>query len=134
MHLDLFETNDVIHARGRRRFLPELRAADWWVVAVLCVGVFRVVSEANLAGRRAWAGFVFVGHVHDVVLEGGVVVVFEAAWGGVAYKDFDVRLWKHCAPVFAQIFGYFWGATKAHYRTGSWSNRCAHLVGALRLR
>ena len=58
---------------------------------MLGVGVIGIVHEPDGAWGFAGSGLVYVGHVHEVVLESGVVVVREAAAVGIADDDIDVR-------------------------------------------
>ena len=67
---------DNILGGGRERgFLSDLRTADRRIATVFCVRVFRVVGETNWSRWRAWSGLVYVCHVHQIILEGVVVVV-----------------------------------------------------------
>lgn len=87
---DSVEFDDVFGGGGRGGFLSETVTADGGVDTVFGVGVVGVESETDLAGGRTWTGLVQVGHVHEVVLEGSVVVVAETTWGGVVEGDVDV--------------------------------------------
>lgn len=90
MEDDSFELDDVLWGGWGCGFLSETVTADGGVDAVFGVGVVGVESEADLAGRWAWTGFMDVGHVHEVVLEGCVVVFAETTWCGVVYGEIDV--------------------------------------------
>jgi len=65
----------------------------------LDIRVCRIEHEPYLTRRFALyvAWFVFVGEVHEVVGEGGVVVVLEATWGEFPCDEgVDVWLRKTC--------------------------------------
>ena len=87
---DPLERDNVVWGGGGRGLLAETVAADGGVEAVFGVGVSGVESEADVARGGRWAGVVDVGHVYEVILEGGVVVVAETTWGGVAEGEVDV--------------------------------------------
>jgi hypothetical protein len=77
VNLDALELDDILRGRRGRGFLPDLGTADRRVVTVFCVRVLRIVGEANCPWWRTWGGLVYVGHVHQVILEGVVVVVLQ---------------------------------------------------------
>ena len=84
-------------------FLSETVTADGGVDTVFGVGVSGVESEADLAWRGTWCGLVEVGYVHEVVLEGDVVVVAETTWCGLVECDVDVGDGE-CAVVKRDVF------------------------------
>lgn len=87
---DSVEFDDVLWGGRRGGFLSDAVAADGGVETVFGVGISGVESAADVARVWAGCGFVYVGHVHDVVLESGVVVVAETTWRGVVEGDGDV--------------------------------------------
>ena len=115
---DSVEFDDVFCGGGRGGFLSEAVTADGGVETVFGVGVVGVESEADVAGWWTWAGLVDVGHVEEVVLEGGVVVFAETTWGGVVHGDVDVG-YRETAVVVAQGTAYSgWFAEYARDRHG----------------
>lgn len=90
MEDDSVEFDDVFCGGGRSGFLSEAVTANGGIETVFGVGVIGVESEADLAGWWTGTGLVDVSHVHEVVLEGGVVVVADTTWGGVVHGDVDV--------------------------------------------
>ena len=77
MNLDAFELDDVLGGRRGRGLLSDLRTANGRIMAVFCVRVFRIVSEADCPWWGTWGRFVYVCYVHQVILEGVVVVVLQ---------------------------------------------------------
>ena len=55
----------------------------------------------------------FVGHVHEVVPEGGVVVVLDPTWGKLARDDAYVGLGEVGAPVPLEMLGHSRCTSKA---------------------
>jgi hypothetical protein len=89
---DLLELDDILRLRHRRGLLPDLGAADGQVRPVLRVRVRGVVLEPDLPRRRARAGLMEVGHVHEVVRERVVVVLRQPARVRVANDELlDMR-------------------------------------------
>jgi hypothetical protein len=81
---------------------------------VFCVWIGGVESEAYLTRRWPWTWFVDVSHVHGVVLEGSVVVVFESAGRELVSDEIDRWSGELSTLVFAEIPGYTRGSPKAH--------------------
>ena len=52
-------------------------------------------------------------NVHEVVAEGGVVVVLESRGSKVAYNEGDMGMREACAPVCSEEFSYFWSTAEA---------------------
>ena len=124
MEDDSVEFDDVFCGSGRSGFLPETVTADGGVEAVFRIGVVGVESEADLAGWWTGTGLVDIGHVHEVVLKGGVVVVADATWGGVVYGDGDMG-YGEAAVVVAQSTAYSgWFAEYARGGHGGRRREC----------
>ena len=77
MNLNAFELDDVLGSGGGRGFLSDLRTTDRRVVTVFCVRVLWIVGETDRSWRRALSRLVYVCHVHQVILEGVIVVVLQ---------------------------------------------------------
>lgn len=80
------------------------------------VWVVRIEGEPDLARRWAYAGFVFVGHVHEVVAEGVVIVVLESARCELSGDEVDMGLGETCASAFTQMFNNSRRAPKTNER------------------
>jgi hypothetical protein len=80
---DLLELDHVLGSADRRGLFPNLGATDREITPVLRVRVLGVVLETDIALGGAGAGFMGVGQVHDVVLQGMVVVLFQPARVGI---------------------------------------------------
>jgi hypothetical protein len=75
-------------------------------VSVFRVWVIRIVGETNLARWWARSWFVFVGEVHQVILESGIVMIGEPT--RVCVADEDVDVWDGQSPVVPfEWFSYF---------------------------
>lgn len=55
---------------------------------------------------------VLIGHIHEVILKGVVIVVFEAAWREFAGDNVDGWTWKTSAAVFPQVCADSWRTAK----------------------
>jgi hypothetical protein len=91
-----------------------LGATNWRVKPVLDIWIVWVEFEAYFAlfFARVWV-FVLVGHVHEVVAKGGIIMVFESTWGKVASNDGYVGMREVCGSVFSKEFFNFRSTTKA---------------------
>jgi hypothetical protein len=59
---------------------------------------------------------VFVGHIHEVVAEGVVIVVLESAWCELSGDEVDMGLGEASASAFTQVFNNPRCAPKTHER------------------
>ena len=66
--------------------------------------------------------------IHEVVAEGGVVVVLESRGSKVAYDDGDMGVREACAPVRSEEFAYFWRTAKAGDGAGEVDRRHASFL------
>ena len=80
------------------------------------VWVVRIEGEPDLTWRWAYAGFVFVGHVHEVVAEGVVIVVLKSARCELSGEEVDMGLGETCTSAFTQVFNDSRCAPKTHER------------------
>ena len=62
-------------------------------MTVICIRVVRVKHKPDFS-RRCY--FMLVSHIHEIIFQGQMVMVFEAAWRELSSDDFDVGLWKSC--------------------------------------
>jgi len=66
-------------------------------------GVLRVERKTNLARRRTREMFMSIGHVHEIVLEGVIIIIFESAWCKFASDQGDGWTGETCEPVLAKM-------------------------------
>lgn len=59
--------------------------------------------------------FVFIGHIHEVFLEGVIVVVFKTAWREFAGDDVDGWTWKASTTVFPEVGANAWRTAEARW-------------------
>ena len=110
---DLLKADDILWTGWRGWLFPKLGTADWGVVPVFGVWIRRVKCEPYGTRRGSWFWFVNVSHVHSVVLEGGVVMVFETTGSELASDDINRGLGELGAFIFAKVLGYARGTSKA---------------------
>jgi hypothetical protein len=93
---------------------------------VFGIWVIGVELEANLPGGRTRKMLMLVCHVHEVVLEGVVVVVFETTWSEFAGDEGEGWTRKARGAVLAEVRTDLRGTAKARWKRSNPTERGRH--------
>ena len=63
---------------------------------MFCIRVVLVKHEPDFSRRSTFSYFMLVSHVHEIIFQGGMVMVFETTRRELSSDDFNVGLWKSC--------------------------------------